>query len=204
MMSSVQKLQLWIHHHYDGIKLFLIIVTLSVVLVGIYAQGASNEQRSRENAAAIAEIQKNTESIDSFTRGVKGAVDDLKADNLNQTVILCTIILRGNLSLNENDAVEIEKICEEEVQRAINERAELEREGQSESNVINGGTPNGSGTSNQNPGPAGPAGPQGPQGPPAKEENNTPPKSALEVLTDPIVNPVRDVTCNVLSLLCRE
>lgn len=119
MKSKVRKLQFWLHRHYDGVKLSLAITTLFVLVGGIFAQNQILLRQSENTQIAVKETQATTEQLELFTRSVANAVDELKDDNKRQTVILCTIILRGNLDLSQQDADAVREICEREVERAL-------------------------------------------------------------------------------------
>lgn len=130
MKDKLKNVQLWIHQHYDGIKLTLAIITLFILVIGLYYQNFTIQQQTadvqrtaQEAELAARSAQETTEALDRFTRGVGDAVTDIKSDNLNQTVILCTIILRSNnVNLTDTDTAEIQRICEQEVHRFLENR----------------------------------------------------------------------------------
>lgn len=59
-----------------------------------------------------------TENLAELVRAEQQAVIDLKADNEKQTVILCTLILGGNLKLDSEKEAEVEQICQEKIKQA--------------------------------------------------------------------------------------
>lgn len=48
---------------------------------------------------------------------LKQAVDKLKADNSQQTIILCTLILSQNSNLTGDDVAKVEAICREKIRQ---------------------------------------------------------------------------------------
>lgn len=126
MKTTIRNIQLWIHRHYDGVKLTLAIVTLFILVIGLLLQNQVLLRQSENTEKAVNETQQTTEQLKRFTQSVAGAVDELKEDNKRQTIILCTIILRGNLELSAEDAQSIQQICEQEVERALEEEPSLQ------------------------------------------------------------------------------
>lgn len=95
-----------------------------LIATAIVCFGLSNLAFLKDNEAIVRQIDATTENTESITKDTKTiitnleqAVDDLLADNGRQTRILCRLILRGNVELSSSEADEVERICQETIDR---------------------------------------------------------------------------------------
>lgn len=133
-----------------------------------------NTSTAAENSAQAARDAKSaTEDLKIIIAGQAKATEELKADNEQQTIILCRLILRGDVLLSDAEADDIERICKEQIQRA-SQGATAQGTGQSDNPDVAVNRPNGEPTapSNRNgtPKPSNPNPPQITPPPPPAEQ----------------------------------
>lgn len=90
---------------------------LVMILVVFVVFNIAEAKRSSDSAKEAAREAKNTTAeLHRFTEGVAGAVQSIKADNGNQTLILCKLILSENpRSLDDTEIAQVEAICQEKI-----------------------------------------------------------------------------------------
>lgn len=93
----------------------LLFILTMVQLFSLSQRTADGVSRAKDNSDKIAvqteAIKKNTEALDK-------SVKELKDDNEQQTKILCRLILRGDLTLSDEEASQVEAICKEAIKNA--------------------------------------------------------------------------------------
>lgn len=115
--QKLRRFTLWLDQSIDGNTGWLIV--LAIVFFGLTNLSFQRDNRTiienTHNAAtAAAQAAEDTKNI---LAGQSKAVQDLKDDNEQQTRILCRLILRGDLDLEPDEEAEIERICQEEINR---------------------------------------------------------------------------------------
>jgi hypothetical protein len=98
------------------------LIAVLIVIFGLFIINFKKENARRLDRAGVAaeerkQIDENTQQI---IVNVQKAVEELKEDNAQQTVILCNLILGGRINLSGEDAAEVERICQERIAANVN------------------------------------------------------------------------------------
>lgn len=104
-------------------KPLTMLIIIALLILFVFAYFVVDNKRiiretnsSAENAVIAAEQARvAAENSQRININLERAVTDLKADNSQQTVILCNLILGGGVELIGEDAVEVERICQERI-----------------------------------------------------------------------------------------
>lgn len=96
-----------------------------LICVAVVLFGLSNLAFLKDNEVIISQIKATTDNTENIAKDTKTiitnleqAVSQLKADNREQTRILCRLILKGAVNLTPTEVVEVERICEEQIDSA--------------------------------------------------------------------------------------
>lgn len=174
---KLKNFHLWLNRNYEGVRFWVALVVGIIVLITLLA---SIQENRRQNKTEVEEVK-------AVVREIRGGVDAVNENSKKQTIILCTIILRDGLALEEAEARSIEEICEQEVRRF--DAAAAERTGTENTNPSSeepqAPAQNNPPSSTENPQPNNP--PEPPEEPEEPPEPPDPPQSILPIVDDPIV-----------------
>lgn len=115
-----EKIQIAVRKYYDLIKLVILLFIATITVIAIFQQ----LEDSRRQTEAL------SDSTVSIVEEVKDNTQQIISNAERNTLILCTLIIRGNVSLNDQEITEIENICNQEINRANLSAEESERVGQ--------------------------------------------------------------------------
>lgn len=92
---------------------FCYIIGIVIFLLGL-GLVAANFAQTRRNTDAI---EDNTSATADLVGQLQQSVIDLKNDNKDQTLILCTIILNNAIDISSEKVTEVESICKEKIKQ---------------------------------------------------------------------------------------
>lgn len=93
------------------------LILLSVLIFGFISLGFQKDNRTilEDTKRISADTKLITQDTERIANKIDDAVSDLKNDNAQQTVILCKLILSGNVTVTGEDAEEVERICQDRI-----------------------------------------------------------------------------------------
>jgi len=95
------------------------VILILALLFAYFAYG--NAQFNKVNQQLLRDTSSSVQNTERIIKDLQTAVTDLKADNGQQTLILCKIIISGSVAVQGQDAAEIEHICQERIRAQGNE-----------------------------------------------------------------------------------
>lgn len=180
---------------------FLIVLVLLIFGFAIVAFQRNN-QLILKDTHAIAEntkwlLEQQKKEDETRDKAVQEVITANIRSDEHQTMILCTLILRGNVVVTNEEAVEIEQICEEEIQRFRDRGGEVEMSTRPVS-------PQPSPQSNPQPTepPAQSPPPPSNESPPDPEPPEDP--SVVGGLLEDVQETITNLTCNLVKIFCKE